>query len=80
MFDSHDLDSTKAMRGDEDKIGNNEGAGSNDNDGVSGDKGTNTQNVSLQQSRLRTHREYNATPPPQTALLPTTLLPSPFPI
>ena len=57
MFDSHDLDSTKAMRGDEDKIGNNEGAGSNDNDGVSGDKGTNTQNVSLQQSRLRTHRD-----------------------
>ena len=65
MFDSHDLDSTKAVRGDEDKIGNNEGAGSNDNDGMSGDKGTNTQNVSLQQflnksTRLGSH--YSASP------------------
>jgi len=72
MFNSHGVDGTNHMRGYDDKIGNNESNGSKDVDGESGGDYTSAQSVSLQHSRLGTHREYNA-------ILPTTLLPSPFP-
>ena len=72
LFNSHGVDGTNHMRGDDDKIGNNESNGSEDVDGESGGDYTSAQSVSVQQSRLGTHREYNA-------ILPTTLLPSPFP-
>ena len=73
LFNSYGVDGTNHMRGDDDKIGNNESNGSKDVDGESGGDYTSAQSVSLQQSsRLGTHRESNA-------VLPTTLLPSPFP-
>ena len=56
------------IRGGDAKIGNNEGNGSKDFDGESGDNDTNAQSVSLQllqQSRSRARREYNAIPSPR---------------
>ena len=65
------------IRGGDAKIGNNEGNGSKDFDGESGDNDTNAQSVSLQllqqsrsgarreYSRSGARREYNAIPSPR---------------
>ena len=61
------------IRGGDAKIGNNEGNGSKDFDGESGDNDTNAQSVSLQllqQSRSGARREYNAIPSPRSCSPP----------